>query len=130
MSEEIARDRLGKLLSITAKKELEALPRQLLPDEIVLNMVVGDFAQEKHKRGKGLLVLTDRRVIFLNSSGAFVKKISVEDFALKHITSIRADESTVYGELSISTSGGGATLSKAQPKERAHEIAQHIRGLM
>jgi hypothetical protein len=120
----LAQQQLGKWPSKTVKKELAYLPTALFDGETVENLAVGDY---KDRMGKGLLVLTDRRLLFIESSGFMATKMNVEDFALDRITSIRHQLGGGSGTIEVFVSGNNAKIESVMPKERVEEISGMIR---
>ncbi len=114
--EDLAHKKLNNRLGL--KKELRTLPSHLADQEQVLNLSSGMY-----DGANGLVVLTDRRVIFL-SAGAL--KSRFEDFPYAKVSSVQHSAGMMFGELVIFASGNKAEL-KQMLKERAKEIADYIR---
>lgn len=114
--EELAKNKLNSRLGL--KKELRTLPGHLHEDEEVLNLSSGMY-----DGANGLIVLTDRRIIFL-SAGAL--KSRFEDFPYSKVSSVQHSAGMMFGELIIFASGNKAEL-KQMAKDRTKEIAEYIR---
>ena len=106
------------------KKETAHLATILLPDEQVVNLAVGDY---RDRLGKGLLAVTDRRVIFIEASGLGGRKMNVEDIALSNITSVSSQTGKISGTLDIAHAGGRAKIEKVTPLARVDELANYLR---
>jgi Bacterial PH domain len=98
--EELASKKLNTRLGV--KKELRTLPGHLQEGEQVLNLSSGMY-----DGAGGLIVLTDRRVIFY-SAGAM--KSRFEDFPYGRISSVQHSGGMMFGELIIFASGNKAEL--------------------
>jgi hypothetical protein len=120
----LADAKLGKWPARTVPRELAHLPTQLLPGETLLNLAIGDY---KDRLGKGLLALTDRRLIFVESSGMGGHRMNVEDIPLSQITSLTTQLGAGSGTIRVSVAGNTAEIHTVQPKERVDEIAGYVR---
>jgi hypothetical protein len=114
--EEVAKNKLNSRLGVG--KELRTLASYLMESERVLNMSSGLYSG-----ANGLVVLTDRRVIFLSAG---MTKNRFEDFPYEKISSVQHAGGMVFGELTIYVSGNKAQMA-SMIKERAKEIADYIR---
>ena len=121
--EMVTTEKLGNLQR-SVKKELAHLHTALMDGETVVNLATGDY---RDRLGRGLLALTDRRVMFVEVSGFGGKKMNLEDFALGRISSVATQRGQVSGTLTIHTSGNSAEIHKVMPLQRTDEIAQYIR---
>lgn len=114
--EELAKKKLSHRMGL--RKELRTLPSHLAEGEDVLNMSNGMYDGVQ-----GLIVLTDRRVIFISAG---MTKSRFEDFPYGRISSVQHSGGMMFGELVIFTSGNKAEL-KQMIKDRAKEIGDYIR---
>lgn len=97
-----ARDRL-KGPKIGAGRELRKLVDHLAPDEEVRAVAPGSFGG-----GTGLLVLTDRRILFVLET---IMKRMMEDFPLRAISSVTTKSGIVNATVSIMTGGARAEIT-------------------
>lgn len=121
---DLAVEKLGKWPARGAKKELAHLPTALLDGETVRNLAAGDY---KDRMGKGLLVLTDRRLLFIEASGMFGTKMNMEDFPIDRISSVSHQLGAGSGTIEVFASGNKAKITTVIPRERVEEIAGEIR---
>jgi hypothetical protein len=101
------------------RREIAKLPG-LLPEgeEIV------DMAQGRHEGATGLIVVTDRRLMFVELGAAHRR---VEDYPYAEVDSIQADVDVVSSALTISRfDEEEATISRVYPKARTMEIADYV----
>jgi hypothetical protein len=89
--------------------EVKELPKILWPDELPLKVIRGNY-----ESGTGLLVATDRRLIFINKG---LVSLKVEDFGYEKITSVQYKTGMLMGEIDILASGNRATFKNI---EKAH----------
>jgi Bacterial PH domain/Short C-terminal domain len=115
--EDLAKKKLNVRLGVG--KELKTLPTHLQEGEQVLNLSGGMY-----DGANGLVVLTDRRVIFFSAG---MLKTHFEDFPYSKISSVQHRGAMMFGEITIFSSGNKAEL-KQMIKDRAKEIAEYIRG--
>jgi hypothetical protein len=114
--EGLAKKKLNARLGV--KKELRNLPTHLSEGEQVLNLSSGTY-----DGASGLVVLTDRRVIF---TSAGMVKSRLEDFPYGRVSSVQHSGGMMFGQLTIFSSGNKAELTN-MAKDRAKEIADYIR---
>jgi hypothetical protein len=81
------------------------------------------ITQGMYEKGNGLLVGTDRRLIFIDKGLASLR---VEDFPYQRITSVQYKTGMLAGELEIYTSGNTAHISHV-PKNEVREFAEWLR---
>lgn len=116
--EEISKEKLGRVVRSTVRQELVRLPLIITEGEEILNMSGG------HYKGKGgLLILTDRRLIFYEA-GVF--RQNMQDFAIGSITAVQTESKLTNAKLHVSVSGSEATIEKLL-LPRAEEIASYVR---
>lgn len=95
---------LGGIESFLGRREIKELPNILWHDEIVENIVQGMY-----NNANGILVATNRRLIFVDKG--FLFGLKVEDFALDKISSIQYETGLLTGKLTIFTSGNKAVIN-------------------
>ena len=91
------------------KQEVAALPSVLWEDETIAGAVQGRYNDRA-----GLLVATQRRLIFIDKGWASLR---VEDFLYDRITSIQYSTGMVFGEIIIFASGNKAKISQLAKAE-------------
>lgn len=112
-------DRLPKVVRFSARREIKDLANVLGLDETVVAL-----AQGRYSKRQGLVLATDRRVVFLEHG--MVRRIQ-EDFPYDRISSVGAKKSLVSGALTIHASGNDAEIDNIVPKDSATEIAEVVR---
>lgn len=114
---------LGRLPAVERKflgrKEIKELPAILWEDEEVERLITGTY-----QRGTGILVLTDRRLIFIDKG--MIAGLKVEDFGIDRISSVESSTGLVMGSLTIYASGNKEEFSNV-PKDALTGFATHLR---
>lgn len=100
-------------------KELRRLVEIIVPGEGMVNLAKGKYAGKT-----GILAVTDRRVIFIES-GLF--RNTVEDFSYQNISSVRSETKILKGEIEIMAAGNNARITEVFPKARVPEIVNYVR---
>jgi hypothetical protein len=106
---------------IGGRRELKKLDEYLWEDETVSRMATGLYTGKN-----GLLVLTDRRLIFLFHGWTGQRN---EDFPLDTITSISAGSGPLLGSITVFSGGAKAEikqLNKADAKALADEVRNRL----
>jgi len=98
--------------------EVKELPKILWPDELPLKVVRGSY-----ENGTGLLVATDRRLLFINKGMVSLK---VEDFGYDKITSLQYKTGMMFGEIDVLASGNRATFKNIE-KAHVRDFADWVR---
>lgn len=101
------------------RKEINELPNILSKDEHLDNIIQGVYNE-----GQGILVSTDRRLIFIDKGLLFGLK--VEDFPLDKITSIQYETGLMFGKVTIHTSANIAVIDQVI-KSQARGFAEFVR---
>ncbi len=94
---------LGGFETFLGRKEIKELPSILWEDERVENIIQGTY-----NNGNGILVATNRRLVFVDKGLLFGLK--VEDFPYDKISSIQYETGILFGKLTIFTSGNKAII--------------------
>lgn len=94
---------LGGFESYLGRKEIKELPSILWEDECVENIIQGTY-----NNGNGILVATNRRLVFVDKG--FLFGLKVEDFPYDKISSIQYETGILMGKLTIFTSGNKAII--------------------
>lgn len=111
-----AADRMEQ--KIGAKREIRKLVEYLWEGETVRHMVSGTYGN-----GTGLIVLTDRRLLFVKDGWATK---TTEDFPLDKISSVQWSSGPLLGKLTVFASGNKAEIVNVQ-KLTGKVIADTIR---
>lgn len=122
MAEELRPDieRARSLMSyrLGSNREIKRLADFLWDDEEVARMVGGRYGG-----GTGLLVLTDRRLLFVKHGRM---KQTLEDFPLDKVSSVQWSSGLALGKLTIFASGNKAEVDQLQKKD-GKDLADHVR---
>jgi hypothetical protein len=101
-----------------SRKEVKELPKILFDDERI-----EQIAQGIYNKNIGLLVATNKRIIFIDKS---IFGLKIEDFPLDKITSIREELGMLTGKITIFSSGNKAVI-KSVEKTQARAFTAWIR---
>lgn len=112
-------DALSKFLGW---KEINILPQVLWEDEKIEGLIQGWY-QDK----AGVLVATDRRLIFVDKGWLF--GMHVEDFPYDKVTSVQYDQGVIFGRVTIFAAGNQAIIEKVN-NAAARAFANRIRTKM
>jgi hypothetical protein len=112
-------DKLPRGWKVAVRREVKKLPEILGEGETVTTM-----AQGKYEHKQGLIVATDRRVLFMEEG---LVRHRLEDFPYTRISSVQTESGMVRGKLTIYASGTKAVIEDVMPKSRADEIGAAIR---
>src|SRR5262249_40882505 len=115
----LAQEKLGAAGRVFVRREIRKLDGKLAESERVLNLARGLYLKKD-----GLIVLTDRRVLFVEEG---MVRSRLEDFPYDKITSVRTGTKMVHGEVTIFVAGNNVAFSGIRPKERAVEIGEYVR---
>jgi hypothetical protein len=116
---QIAKLELNNISSFLGRKEISELPSILAANEQIDNLIQGTY-----NKGQGILVSTDRRLVFVDKG--LLYGLKVEDFPLDKITSIQYETGLLLGEVKIHTSGNIAVIDNVE-KSAARKFAEFIR---
>ena len=100
---------LDNISTFFGRKEINELPNILAPDEKVDHIVQGSYSN-----GQGILVSTNRRLLFIDKG--LLYGLKVEDFPLDKISSIQYETGLLLGKIKIYTSGNMATIENIEKK--------------
>lgn len=95
------------------------MPQILSSIENIDNIIQGTY-----NNGQGILVSTDRRLVFIDKG--LLYGLKVEDFPLEKITSIQYETGLLLGSVKIHTSGNIATIDNVE-KTSARKFAEFVR---
>lgn len=104
---------------LLAFKEIKELPKILWEDERIEQLIQGMY-----NNGNGLLVATNKRLIFVDKGMIFGLK--VEDFPYDKITSLQYETGILMGEITIFAAGNKAEI-KYLDKARTRVFAEFVR---
>lgn len=110
---------LGGLESFLGRREIKELPNVLWGDEVVENIIQGTY-----NNGNGILVATNRRLVFVDKG--LIYGLKVEDFAYDKISSIQYETGLLMGKLTIFTSGNKAIIENVM-KSKVRAFGDSIR---
>ena len=114
--------KLDNISSFLGRKEINELPDILAANEQVDNIIQGIYNE-----GLGILVSTDRRLVFVDKG--LLYGIKVEDFPLDKITSIQYETGILFGKVKIHTSGNIAAIEQVD-KTAARKFSEFVREKM
>ena len=115
--EELVREKLG--LALVIRSELAKLPALLGEAEDVLTLARG-----KCDGREGLVVVTDRRILFV---GEAMLRTHLEDFFFEKVSSVKAETRMGCGKITVHAGGATAELENIRPKRRTGEIGDYVR---
>jgi hypothetical protein len=113
------------LSPLLGRKEVKELPNILWDNENIESAVQGMY-----DNGNGLLVATDRRLIFVNKGRIYGLK--VEDFPYDKISSIQYSTGLILGEITIFSSGNKSIMKnilKSSTREFGEFVRNKVSGL-
>lgn len=111
--------KLSNISTYLGRKEINELPQILAESETIDNI-----AQGTYNNGQGILVSTNRRLVFVDKG--LLYGLKVEDFPLDKITSIQYETGLLLGEIKIHTSGNIAKIDNVE-KATARAFAEFVR---
>src|SRR5690349_7190273 len=114
MAKDALRDDITQARSLMSSKlgsgrEIKRLVEYLWEDERVDRMVSGSYGG-----GLGLLVLTDRRLLFLKDG---ITSKTHEDFPIERVTSVQWSSGMATGKVIIFASGNKAEITNVTKKD-------------
>ncbi len=115
--EQLAGEKLS--MGFMVRRELKKLPELPGENEDVVNLARGEYDGKE-----GLIVTTDRRIMFVEQG---VIRSNLEDFPYDKVTSVKSETGMRSGKLTIFTSGNKAELKDIHPKARVTEIGDYVR---
>lgn len=101
------------------RKEINELPQILAEGEKVNNIIQGTY-----NNGQGILVSTNRRLVFIDKG--LIYGLKVEDFPLDKISSIQYETGLLLAKVKIHTSGNIAVIDNVE-KTSARQFAEFVR---
>jgi hypothetical protein len=119
---EDAVEKLDSGTKLLVRRELERLPAVIASGEEIIHMAHG-----RRNDGQGLIVTTDRRVMFIED--AIVKREIVE-LPYDAISAVEPDVNVVKSEITITGPDGKLVLYGIFPKDQTVELADDIRRRM
>ena len=121
------RDQLGSLdgvATLLGRREIKDLPNILWDDEQVRGALQGLYGG-----GQGLLVATDRRMVFVDKK-LIGNRVKVEDFPYDSISSIQYQLKVLSATVTIFASGNKAEIEQVMPKALARSFCEAVRALI
>ena len=110
---------IDNIPTFLGRKEINELPSILAINEEVDNIIQGTY-----NNGNGILISTNRRLIFIDKGVLYGLK--VEDFPLDKITSIQYETGLLLGKVKIFTSGNIASIENVE-KTSSRKFAEFVR---
>ncbi len=110
---------LDNVVTFLGRKEINELPSILDQNEKITNLIQGTY-----NGGQGILVATNRRLVFVDKG--ILYGLKVEDFPLDKITTIQYETGLLLAEVKIHTSGNIATIDNVE-KAGARKFAESVR---
>lgn len=115
----IASLKIDNISTFLGRKEINELPNILAATENVDHIVQGTY-----NHGQGILVSTNRRLVFVDKG--LLYGLKVEDFPLDKISSIQYETGLIFGSVKIHTSGNVALIDNIE-KAGARKFAEFVR---
>ena len=107
--------------TLLGRREIKDLPNILWDDEPVIGAVQGLYGG-----GNGLLVATDRRLIFIDRK-MLGDRVKVEDFPYNKVSSIQYELKIMSAKITIFASGNKAEIEQVMPKGQARNFCENVR---
>ena len=104
-----------------SNREIRKLPEYLWEGELVTHLVSGVYGP-----GLGLVVLTNRRLLFVKNG--WLSKLT-ESFPLDKISSVQWSEGVISGKLIVFSSGNKAEISQV-PRPDGKKIADTLNNIL
>ncbi|HEX9828188.1 MAG TPA: PH domain-containing protein [Flavobacteriaceae bacterium] len=116
---EIKKLNLNNVSTFFGRKEINELPQILAQNEKIDHIIQGTY-----NNGVGILVSTNRRLVFIDKG--LLYGLKVEDFPLDKISSIQYETGLLLGKVKIHTSGNIADIENVE-KASARTFAEFVR---
>lgn len=107
---------------VIGKSEIKELPNIIRDGELIKDIVMGIYSS-----GSGILVATNKRLIFVYKG--LMWGLKVEDFPFDKISSIQYELGMITGDLIIFASGNEAKI-KAVANDRCRQFCENVRELI
>lgn len=120
--DQLANDQLGRMWKRTVSKPLEMVPRELTEGEAIELMLAAVLDGDR-----GLLLLTDRRLLFVGSAGLMGRRQVSQDFRLAEIRSVEFKQGHASGQFTVLGSGIETEFNAVQPKDALPEFVRAVR---
>tara|TARA_B110000879_G_C10819998_1_gene373735 strand:+ start:66 stop:614 length:549 start_codon:yes stop_codon:yes gene_type:complete len=111
--------RIDGLSKFLGKREIKELPNILWENENVENLIQGTY-----NNGNGILVATNKRLVFIDKG--LLYGLKVEDFPFDKISSIQYSTGMLLGKLTIFASGNKAIIDNVD-KQRVRIFGVFVR---
>lgn len=98
---------LTKSSALFGRKEIAELPAIIPEGEEIFGLVQGVY-----NGGQGILVATDRRLLFVDKG--LLYGLKVEDFGLDKVTSIQIETGLIFADIKIMASGNIAKITNVE----------------
>lgn len=110
---------LDGMQAFMGRREINELPNILAHNEPVLNIVQGFYSG-----GNGILIATDRRLVFIDKG--MIYGLKVEDFPYDKLTSIQYETGLLLAKITLFTSGNRALIDNVD-KKQARTFSEAVR---
>ncbi|WP_157811527.1 PH domain-containing protein [Lacinutrix sp. Bg11-31] len=110
---------LSNVSTFFGRKEINELPQILAENEKIDHIIQGTY-----NNGNGILVSTNRRLVFIDKG--MIYGLKVEDFPLEKISSIQYETGLILGKVKIHTSGNIASIDNVE-KASSRIFAEFVR---
>lgn len=110
---------LSNISTFFGRKEINELPQILAENEKIDHIIQGTY-----NNGNGILVSTNRRLVFIDKG--MIYGLKVEDFPLEKISSIQYETGLILGKVKIHTSGNIASIDNVE-KASSRIFAEFVR---
>lgn len=110
---------LDNISTFFGRKEINELPDILNSNENMDHIIQGTY-----NNGQGILVSTNRRLVFIDKG--LLYGLKVEDFPLDKITSIQYETGLIFGKVKIHISSNIANIDNVE-KGAARKFAEFVR---
>ena len=121
------RDQLSSLdgvATLLGRREINDLPNILWDDEQIKGALQGLYGG-----GQGLLVATDRRMVFVDKK-LIGNRVKVEDFPYDSVSSIQYELKMLFATVKVFASGNKAEIEQVMPKALARSFCEAVRALI
>ena len=115
---------LDGVATLLGRREINDLPNILWDDEQVRGALQGLYGG-----GQGLLVATDRRMVFVDKK-LIGNRVKVEDFPYDSVSSIQYELKMLFATVTIFASGNKAEIEQVMPKALARSFCGAVRALI
>lgn len=110
IQEQLEKIGLSKSSALWGRKEIAELPAIIPEGEEIFGLIQGVY-----NGGQGILVATDRRLLFVDKG--LLYGLKVEDFGLDKVTSVQIETGLILADIKIMASGNIAKIANVDKTE-------------